>query len=324
MQSQLLVGLITPIDSSHAFSTFLKATSLISTTTTTTCSGGGRVRNRKRRLHHRWLPVVASAAAIHGDQDHYSVLGIASTATSSDIKRAYRLLARKYHPDVSKDSQAAEVFKSVRRAYEVLSNEVTRIKYDRALKFQKAASRSYGGNCNYSPEFEERERIYRWAEVRRKMQYERYWKYYNLNAENSTSYGETTDEEVKEEKLDQERGSFSEVLRSAFISLFLLRTFGSHLSLAFSSLSALFDKKLDAGYKIGYLIAWVLGGSGGILLTLCLSFASWVCGKTSSSLVALVVVAMWVGSSLARFAPIPQGALLTLLYMSIKLQSDSS
>ncbi|TXG66321.1 hypothetical protein EZV62_007596 [Acer yangbiense] len=323
MMSQLLVGPITPIDSSHAFSSFLKATSLISTTTTT-CSGGGRVINRRRRLHHRWLPVVASAAAIDGEQDHYAVLGIASTATSSDIKRAYRLLARKYHPDVSKDSQAAEVFKSVRRAYEVLSNEVTRNQYDRALKFQKAASRSYGGNWNYSPEFEDRERIYRWAEVRRKMQYERYWKYYNLNAENSTSYGETTDEEVKEENLDQERGSFSEVLRSAFISLFLLRTFGSGLSLTFSSLSALFDKKLDAGYKIGYLIAWILGGSGGILLTLCLSFASWVCGKTSSSLVALVVVAMWVGSSLARFAPIPQGALLTLLYMSIKLRSDSS
>ncbi|KAI9185751.1 hypothetical protein LWI28_010361 [Acer negundo] len=323
MQSQLLVGPITPIDSSHAFSSFLNANSLISTTTAT-CSGGGRVRNRRRRLHHRWLPVVASAAAIDGEQDHYAVLGITSTATSSDIKRAYRLLARKYHPDVSKDSQAAEVFKSIRCAYEVLSNEVTRIKYDQALKFQKAASRSYGGNWNYSPEFEDRERIYRWAEVKRKMQYERYWKYYNLNAENSTSYGETTDEEVKEENLDQERGSFSEVLRSAFISLFLLRTFGPRLSLAFSSLSALFDKKLDAGYKIGYLIAWILGGSGGILLTLCLSFASWVCGKTSSSLVALVVVAIWVGSSLARFAPIPQGALLTLLYMSIKLQSDSS
>ncbi|KAK2638204.1 hypothetical protein Ddye_025999 [Dipteronia dyeriana] len=320
MQSQLLVGPITPIDTSHAFSSFLKATSLISTTT---CSGGGRVKNRRRRLHHRWLPVLASAAAIDGDQDHYVVLGIASTATSSDIKRAYRLLARKYHPDVSKDSQAAEVFKSIRHAYEVLSNEVTRIKYDRALKFQKAASRSYGGNWNYIPEFEDGERIYRWAEVRQKMQYERYWKYYNLNAENSTSYGETRDGEVKE-NLDQKRSSFSEVLRSAFFSLFLLRTFGPRLSLAFSSLSALFDKKLDAGYKIGYLIAWILGGREGILLTLCLSFSSWVCGKTSSSLVALVMVAMWVGYSLARFAPIPQGALLTLLYMSIKLQSDSS
>ncbi|KAH7571708.1 hypothetical protein JRO89_XS04G0123300 [Xanthoceras sorbifolium] len=322
MHSQLLVGPIAPINAFHAFSSFLEATSLVSTHPFS--SAGSRERNR-RRLHHRWHPVVvASAAAIDGDQDHYAVLGIASSASSVDIKRAYRLLARKYHPDVSKDSQAVEVFKSIRRAYEVLSNEVTRTKYDRALKFQKKAGWSYRGKWNYSPEFEDRERIYRWAEVRRKMQYERYWKYCNLNAESSTSYGETTDKEVEEENLDQERGSFSEVLRSAFISLFLLQTFGSRLSLTFSSLWALFDKKLDVGYKIGYLIAWVLGGRGGILLTLFLSFASWVCGKTSSSLVVLVVVAMWVGSSLARYAPIPQGALLTLLYMSIKLQSDSS
>lgn len=265
--------------------------------------------------------MVASAAAVHGDQDHYAVLGITSTATSADIKKAYRLLARKYHPDVSKDLQAPEVFKSIRLAYDVLSNEVTRTKYDQTLKFQKGAGRSDRGKWNYGTEFEDRERIYRWAEVRRKVQYERYWKYYNLNAENFTS-GETTDEEVKEENLHQKRGPFSEVLRSAFISLSLLQIFGARISLTFSSLVALFDKKLDAGYKIGYLIAWILGGRGGILLTLCLSFASWVCGKTSSSLVVLVVVAMWVGSSLARCAPIPQGALLTLLYMSIKLQND--
>ncbi|EFH69253.1 predicted protein, partial [Arabidopsis lyrata subsp. lyrata] len=53
-------------------------------------------------------------------------------------------------------------------------------------------------------------------------------------------------------------------------------------------------------------------------------FASWLCGKASSSVVVLMVVAMWVGSNLARHAPLPQGALLTLLYMSIKLQVDST
>lgn len=152
------------------------------------------------------------------------------------------------------------------------------------------------------------------------MQHERHWERYNVREDNSSD--NEVDEVVEEGNTAEERGPFTEVLRSAFLSLFLLQTFGSRLSLTFSSLMALFDRKLDAGYKIGYVIAWILGGRGGVLLTLCLSFASWVCGKTSSSIVALVVVAMWVGSNLARYAPLPQGALLTLLYMSIKLQVD--
>ncbi|XP_031264881.1 J domain-containing protein DDB_G0295729 [Pistacia vera] len=305
MQAQLLVGPIAPINGSDAFSSLFKTGLLTST-------------SHRRRSRS----AVASAAAINGEQNHYAVLGVAYSATSADIKKAYRLLARKYHPDVSKDSQAGEVFKTICHAYEVLSDEVTRSKYDRALKFQKDTGRSYRGNWSYSPEFDDGVRIYKWAELRRKMQNERYWKGYS-NHEEDSSFDDETDEE-DEEHLDQERVSFSEVLRSTFISLFILQIFGSRLSLTFSSLTALFDKKLDSGYKMGYLIAWVLGGRGGILLTLCLSFASWVCGKTSSSIVVLVVIAMWFGSNLARCAPLPQGALLALLYMSIKLQVDLS
>ncbi|XWS57607.1 hypothetical protein CRYUN_Cryun09bG0188300 [Craigia yunnanensis] len=281
--------------------------------------------NHPRKSRKRWVPPpsssFASAAGINGEQNHYSVLGVGRTASSADIKRAYRLLARKYHPDVSKDSRAGEVFKNIHHAYKVLSNEVTRIQYDHALSFQEDPGRSYKGKWNYSPEFEDGVRLYRWAEVKRKMQEERSRERYKMNDEYSSFYDET-DDEAEEENLHQERGSFIEVLKSAFITLVLLQTFGSHFSLTFSSLMALLDKKLDAGYKIGYVIAWVLGGRGGILLTLCLSFASWVCGKTSSSVVVLVVVAMWIGSNLARYAPLPQGALLALLYMSIKLQVD--
>ncbi|KAF8398580.1 hypothetical protein HHK36_017511 [Tetracentron sinense] len=267
-------------------------------------------------------PVVASAA-INGQQDHYAVLGLSSSASSSDIKRAYRLLARKYHPDVSKDSQAGEVFKSIRLAYDVLSDEATRAQYDGALKFQEDTGRPWRGNATYDLEFEEDIRIYRWAELRRRMRREKYWQQYVASEENSSSDTET-DGMYEEETSDDERGSFGEVLRFAFFTLFFMQTLGSRFSLTLCSLTALFDKKLDAGYKMGYLIAWVLGGRGGILLTLCLSFASWACGKTSSSHVALVVVAMWVGANLARCAPFPQGALLTLLYMSVKLQVDLS
>lgn len=150
------------------------------------------------------------------------------------------------------------------------------------------------------------------------MQRNEYWENNNLKEE-SSSFTDTNRASQEGNEV-HERESFIEVLRSAFVSLFLLQTFGSRLSLTFSSLMALFDGKLDSGYKMGYVIAWILGGRAGILLTLCLSFASWACGKMSSSIVALVVVAMWVGANHARFAPLPQGALLTLLYMSIKLQ----
>ncbi|OIV89543.1 hypothetical protein TanjilG_19910 [Lupinus angustifolius] len=273
----------------------------------------------RRRRFSRWSPlVVASAAAINGGQNHYAVLGIAQTATSAEIKKAYRLLARKYHPDVSKDSQAPELFKSIRHAYEVLSNEAMRTQYDKELQFGR---RPYRKKWSYSTEFEDQVRMYRWANLRKKVQSERYWEhYYDDNA--GYDGDEANEAEEGEGNLDEERGSFIEVLRSAFMSLFLFKTLGSRLSLTYSSVMALVDEKLDIGYKIGYVIALILGGRGGILLTLCLSFASWVCGKTSSSVVVLVMVAMWIGSHLARYVPLPQGALLTLIYMSIKLQSD--
>lgn len=206
---------------------------------------------------------------------------------------------------------------------QVLSNEATRTRYDRALKFQEDTDMHRGVVWGDSSEFDDGIRTYRWAELRQKMQRKKYWEQYDDDDEEFSFYSEDEDTEGVQSD-DQERGSFSEVLKSAFLSIFLMQTFGCWLSLTFSSCMALLDRKLDSGYKIGYIIAWILGGRGGILLTMCISFASWVCGKTSSSIVVLVVVAMWVGSNLARYAPLPQGALLTLLYMSIKLQTDLS
>ncbi|GAU38561.1 hypothetical protein TSUD_322380 [Trifolium subterraneum] len=227
------------------------------------------------------------------------------------------LLWLQYHPDVSKDSHASELFKSIRHAYEVLSDETTRIQYDRELQ---SSHKPYQEKWSYGTEFEDDVRSYnRWAYMRKKMRSERYREHYNINED---YYSSETDEKEDEENLNEERGSFVEVIRSAFLSLLLFQTLGSQLSLTFSSLTALFDRKLDAGYKVGYAIAWILGGRGGVILTLFLSFASWVFGKTSSSVVALFMVAMWVGSSLSSYAPLPQGALLTLIYMSIKLQAD--
>lgn len=64
-------------------------------------------------------------------RDYYEVLGITKDATKEDIKKAYRKLARKYHPDVNQgDKSAEEKFKEVKEAYEVLSDENLRARYD--------------------------------------------------------------------------------------------------------------------------------------------------------------------------------------------------
>ncbi|MCF6257694.1 MAG: DnaJ domain-containing protein [Gammaproteobacteria bacterium] len=63
-------------------------------------------------------------------KDYYEIMGVARDATQDEIKRAYRKLARKYHPDVSKESGAEEKFKAVGEAYEVLKDPEKRAAYD--------------------------------------------------------------------------------------------------------------------------------------------------------------------------------------------------
>ena len=63
-------------------------------------------------------------------QDYYQTLGVTRAASAEDIKKAYRRLARKYHPDVSKETHAEERFKEVAEAYEVLRDPEKRTAYD--------------------------------------------------------------------------------------------------------------------------------------------------------------------------------------------------
>src|SRR5438094_5013478 len=64
-------------------------------------------------------------------RDYYETLGVPKTASEDEIRSAFRKLARKHHPDVSKDKKAAEAkFKEINEAYEVLGDPEKRKKYD--------------------------------------------------------------------------------------------------------------------------------------------------------------------------------------------------
>lgn len=81
-------------------------------------------------------------------QDYYEILGVSKGASEQEIKKAYRTLARKYHPDVNQDDpNAAERFKEVTKAYKVLSDPELRQRYDQFghSAFEQAAEQGGAG-----------------------------------------------------------------------------------------------------------------------------------------------------------------------------------
>src|SRR4249919_1306439 len=78
-------------------------------------------------------------------KDYYETLGVEASAGEAELKTAYRRLARKYHPDVSKEKGAEERFKSINEAYEVLRDKEKRQQYD------QLRARGYRSGQEYQP-----------------------------------------------------------------------------------------------------------------------------------------------------------------------------
>lgn len=87
-------------------------------------------------------------------KDYYSMLGVAKAATAAEIGKAFKKLARKYHPDVNPgDKKAEEKFKDISEAYEVLSNKDKRKKYDTygSADFEGFPGGGYSRTYTYNP-----------------------------------------------------------------------------------------------------------------------------------------------------------------------------
>lgn len=79
-------------------------------------------------------------------KDFYGVLGVSKDASDAEITKAYRKLARQYHPDLNKGKEAEEKFKDISEAYDVLSDKDSRQKYDAIRQFGMGGARFAGGS----------------------------------------------------------------------------------------------------------------------------------------------------------------------------------
>lgn len=90
-------------------------------------------------------------------RDYYEVLNVNRNASKDEIKKAFRRLARQYHPDVSQETDAEQKFKEINEAYEVLSDDQKRARYDRYghAGVQGAGASGFGGATGFEDIFED-------------------------------------------------------------------------------------------------------------------------------------------------------------------------
>ena len=83
-------------------------------------------------------------------KDHYSTLGVTSSATADELKKAYHALAKKYHPDKNKAANAEDKFKEISAAYETLRDQGKRWMYDNERAAEEEKSKWQSSSTNHS------------------------------------------------------------------------------------------------------------------------------------------------------------------------------
>lgn len=137
-----------------------------------------------------------------GKQNYYELLGVSQDATQEEVKKAYKMKAKQYHPDVNQNPNATAIFQSITAAYEVLSDLSLRQKYDNELRkenrdntfttessSQAEYTTQYFYYSSYTKTKEEIEfDFYDWLKEylkreRKKSSYNDYYSFYNLKDE---------------------------------------------------------------------------------------------------------------------------------------------